>query len=84
MISQVDGNLLDTRLAGGLVDLLDKSDRSCGSTDCNHFLHSVHTACLVVSQTDIGAQAISVKLSVEKGYANVGNTSMSSPHVAEQ
>jgi subtilisin family serine protease len=88
MISQVDGNLIDSRLAAGPVDLTWTSQTVSGPVSTAGLISSFSSYGLspdLALKPDLGAPGGNIwsTYPLEKaGYANVSGTSMASPHVA--
>src|SRR3989304_128836 len=88
MISQVDGNLLDTRLAGGPVDLTWTDQTVITPVATGNLISSFSSYGLspdLALKPDIGAPGGNIWSTYpleQGGFANISGTSMSSPHVA--
>ena len=87
-ITRADGNLIDTRLASGPVDLTWGTSTVSSTNPTGNLISSFSSYGLspdLALKPDIGAPGGSIWSSypIEKGsYANISGTSMSSPHVA--
>jgi subtilisin family serine protease len=88
MISQLNGNLIDSRLASGPVDLTWTNQTVTASSSTGGLISSFSSYGLDAELTvkpDIGAPGGDIWSTYPleyNGYANLGGTSMASPHTA--